>query len=322
MIWLGAFSAAGILVAILYFLMEFMMRGSPWLPRGFDIADLVAMITLPVLTALLATGLLMRKPGLRAFWRAIWISAAMFVVFLFVSWFWYPKATFGEILFNGWRPWSLNSPWSSVLAWAVVAFYLAVNAAFLQPYLGDAGRYFRGSPANVAVRRAIRKEAVDTLDRLHTSGLYDRIIIVAHSLGCVISYDMLRAYFSRVCDELPPVAQLGDDFKDIDTASWQPDQPASAEEKKALRAKARNVIAEIADSTVNRPAGGKAYRSWLVTDFITLGNALTHVHFLMCLGNSRADLERDFQRRVREREFPTCPAEAARSGWPARLRQS
>ena len=66
---------------------------------------------------------------------------------------------------------------------AVVAFYLAVNAAFLQPYLGDAGRYFRGSPANVAVRRTIRKEAVDMLDRLHASGLYDRIIVVAHSLA-------------------------------------------------------------------------------------------------------------------------------------------
>jgi hypothetical protein len=68
-------------------------------------------------------------------------------------------------------------------------------------YLGDAARYFRNSPANVAVRRAIRKEAVETLERLHTSGLYDRIIIVAHSLGCVVSYDMLRAYFSRVSRE-------------------------------------------------------------------------------------------------------------------------
>ena len=306
-VWLGAISAAGILIAILYFLAEWLMRGNPWLPRGLDIADLVTMVTLPALTALLATGLLMRKPGLRAFWRAIWISAAMFVAFLFVSWFWYPQRTFGEILFNGWRPWSLNSPWSSVLAWTVIAFYLAVNAAFLQPYLGDAGRYFRGSPANVAVRRAIRKEAVDALDRLHTSGLYDRIVIVAHSLGCVISYDMLRAYFSRVCDELPPVAQLGEDFKAIDTASWQPDRPTSRAEKKTLRAKARNVIVEIAASTVNRPEASKTYRSWLVTDFVTLGNALTHAHFLMCLGKSREDLERDFQRRVREREFPTCP---------------
>jgi hypothetical protein len=104
-----------------------------------DFADLVTMATLPTLTALLATALLMRKPGLQAFWRAIGISAAMFVVFLFVSWFWHPQARFGKILFEGWRPWSLNSPWSSVLAWAVVAFYLAVNAAFLQPYLGDAG---------------------------------------------------------------------------------------------------------------------------------------------------------------------------------------
>jgi hypothetical protein len=306
-VWLGAISAAGILVTILYFLVEWLMRGSQWLPRGLDFADLVTMATLPTLTALLATALLMRKPGLQAFWRAIGISAATFVVFLFVSWFWHPQARFGKILFEGWRPWSLNSPWSSVLAWAVVAFYLAVNAAFLQPYLGDAGRYFRGSPANVAVRRTIRKEAVDMLDRLHTSGLYDRIIVVAHSLGCVISYDMLRAYFSRVCDELPPVAGFGDDFKYIDTASWQPNQPASREEKKALRQKARNVIAEIAHATVNRPARDTAYRSWLVTDFVTLGNALTHAHFLMCLGESREDLEKDFQRRVREREFPTCP---------------
>ncbi|MBJ6903642.1 hypothetical protein, partial [Vibrio cholerae] len=84
--------------------------------------------------------------------------------------------------------------------------------AFLQPYLGDAARYFRGSPANVAVRRAIRKEAVGTLERLHTSGQYDRIIVVAHSLGCVVSYDMLRTYFSRVCDELPTDTLLAPEF--------------------------------------------------------------------------------------------------------------
>ena len=40
-----------------------------------------------------------------------------------------------------------------------------------QPYLGDAARYFRGSPANVAVRREIRKQTVDLLDRLHASAV-------------------------------------------------------------------------------------------------------------------------------------------------------
>jgi len=47
--------------------------------------------------------------------------------------------------------------------------------------------------------------------------------------------------------------------------------------------------------------------SGLVTDFVTLGNALTHAYFLMCLGKNQGDLERDFTRHVGERDFPTCP---------------
>jgi hypothetical protein len=294
---LGKITAAGIAIAVAYVFVEWRWAG----------ADVVTAVMLPTLTAMLATYSLMRKPGLRAFYRALWISLAMFVILLFVSWFWYPQSTFGEILFNGWRPWSLNSPWSLVLAWTVVGAYLAVNAAFLQPYLGDAARYFRNSPANVAVRRAIRKEAVDTLERLHASGKYDRIIIVAHSLGCVVSYDMLRAYFGRVCRELPPTVELGRAFSDIDAAPWQPDRPASKDDMKALREKARQTIANIAAAAAKQPAGEHKYKSWLVTDFVTLGNALTHAQYLMCLGKTREDLQADFARRVREREFPTCP---------------
>ena len=299
---LAKFCAGGLLIAGAYFGIKWLVPGSGDTTDGADLATIVA---LPTLTALLATYLLMGQQGLRAFWRALWVSAAMFFVFLCLA-FAHPAGNAIETVVKGW-PWSLNSPWSSVLAWAVIGLYLAVNAAFLQPYLGDAARYFRSSPANVAVRRAIRKEAVDTLDGLHTSGLYDRIIIVAHSLGCVVSYDMLRAYFSRICDELPPVAELGEDFAEIDKAGWQPDLPASPEDKKALREKARRTIASIADATVRKPLNERKSRSWLVTDFVTLGDALTHAHFLMCLGKSRSDLETDFARRVTEREFPTCP---------------
>jgi hypothetical protein len=299
---LGKISAVGIAIAIAYVVLEWL---APDL--GADVADVVTVVALPTLAALLATYLLMNKPGVRAFWRALAVSAVMFVVFLFVSWFWHPEATLPEILVNGWRPWSLNSPWSSVLAWAVIAFYLAVNAAFLQPYLGDAARYFRNSPANVAVRREIRKQAVDTLDYLHASGRYDRIIVVAHSLGCVVSYDMLRTYFSRVCNELPPTAELGASFTEIDEASWQPTGIASKADIVASREKARQTIAGIANATVNKPVGERIHKSWLVTDFVTLGNALTHAYFLMCLGKNQGDLERDFTRRVGERDFPTCP---------------
>lgn len=81
--------------------------------------------------------------------------------------------------------------------------YLALNRAFLTSFIGDAARYFRNAPSNVAVRREIRQQAVNTLEMLHSCGKYDRIIIVAHSLGTVVAYDMLRAFFGRICEKIP-----------------------------------------------------------------------------------------------------------------------
>ena len=305
---------AGAVAIVAYLLIETRWPGNDRIP---DVAEIVALITLPTALALLGTVLVMGRQGMRAFWRALAISLVMAVIFIGVDRHWHYETTFAQTLIRAW-PWGLNSPWSVDLGCAVVGLYIAVNAAFLQPYLGDAARYFRNSPANVAVRRAIRTEAVNMLDRLHSSGQYDRVVVVAHSLGCVVSYDMLRAYFSRVCDELPPAEQLGQDFADIDVAAWQPeDQSASVEDKKTLRWKARNAVSKIAKASVGTAAEQARYKRWLVTDFVTLGSALTHAYFLMCLckpGNEprtdvrrRQELQEDFARRVREREFPTCP---------------
>ncbi|MBR1243238.1 hypothetical protein JQ620_24355 [Bradyrhizobium sp. AUGA SZCCT0274] len=295
--------------------------GNPGIPDG---AELFTQIALPTLIALIATLLIMGRQGLRAFWRAIFISVVLFGIFIVADRYWHPESEFVLTVIKAWL-WALNSPWSVAAASAVIGLYLIINAAFLQPYLGDAARYFRNSPANVAVRRAIRKEAVDRLANLHASGQYDRIVVVAHSLGTVVAYDMQRAYFSRVCNELPPVEELGTDFDAIDSAKWQPeDAKATIEDKKALRIKARATIASIAAAAAKpTPQQQKPNplqpKSWLVTDFVTLGSALTHAYFLMCLGktaadlkaegrlNTEQDLKDDFARRVGEREFPTCP---------------
>jgi hypothetical protein len=299
------FCVIGIAIIAAYFIVERLAPGSPpEIPDGIEVFTLVA---LPTLIALIATFLIMGRQGLRAFWRALLISLVVFCIFIAADRYWHPDTTAAVTVLKAWL-WALNSPWSVATASAVIGLYLIVNAAFLQSYLGDAARYFRNSPGNVAVRRAIRKEAVDTLERLHRSGQYDRIVVVAHSLGTVVAYDMLRAYFSRVCDELPPVGQLGADFADIDVAPWQPeDKAASIADKKALRTKARAVVATIATAAAKQPNQEPTYKSWLVTDFVTLGSALTHAYFLMCLGNTRDDLKEDFARRVQEREFPTCP---------------
>ena len=219
---------------------------------------------------------------------------------------------FARIWNEGWIFWSLNERYSSVIALSVVSIYGILYALFLQPYLGDAARYFRNSPGNVAVRREIRKQAVDTLEALHASGKYDRIIIVAHSLGTVVAYDMLRAYFSRICNNLPDPTTLGQVVQDVDGIVIGPD--GSPALKPALRNDARLIVRNIEASPQTAPqAGGVPPQAakWLVTDFVTLGSPLTHAHYLMCIGNTYEGLQEDFERRVREREFPTCP--------PARL---
>jgi hypothetical protein len=300
--WLLVFCIAGFVVGIGYLWLEWAVPGGDGIPDG---AEAITLIALPTLDASLATYLVMGQQGMRAFWRTLAVSLLVFGAFVWADQYWY-DGPLVETLLKAW-PWGLNSPWSAPIAFGVLSIYLAANAAFLQPYLGDAARYFRGSPANVAVRRAIRKEAVDMLESLHASGKYDRIVIVAHSLGCVVAYDMLRAYFSRICDELPPVTQLGDDFDRIDRETWDPDKIASPADKETLRKAARNVVTAIAAATVKLPPDQRKFKSWLVTDFVTLGSALSHAHYLMCVGKSRDALQEDFKRRVGEREFPTCP---------------
>jgi hypothetical protein len=298
------FCVSGAVVAAIYFGVEFfpLWTSTPTFP---DAAELSTIIALPTLIGVVATYLLTGYQGLRAFCRALWISLAVAVIFVSVDRLWHPDKPLAETFVTAW-PWSLNSPWSASLAFAVLGIYLIANGAFLQPYLGDAARYFRASPANVAVRRAIRMEAVNTLHNLHKSGNYDRVIVVAHSLGTVVAYDMLRAYFSRICADLPPVASLGRDFDEIDSATCQTSVAASAADKKMLREKARRAVESIAIAA-EKAGGDKNVKTWLVTDFVTLGSALTHARFLMCIGNTRRLLEADFCRRIAEREFPVCP---------------
>lgn len=236
-----------------------------------------------------------------------WGIAGLGIVLLLSAGAWcFAWLCFGDVP-EGQTPWSIISFWSSVAACYLIAVYLALYASFLQPYLGDAARYFRNSPANVAVRREIRRQAVSTLQTLHLSGDYDRIVVVAHSLGSVVAYDMLRSYYSRINQALPDRSLLGQHFEDVDRGVM---------EKSVAREKGREIIGHMAQAVEdarqriaadNPRPGDKEMRAWLVTDFVTLGSPLTHALYLMCRGKTEDELHADFDRRTREREFPTCP---------------
>jgi hypothetical protein len=216
---------------------------------------------------------------------------------------------FQSVWDHGWIFWSLNERYSAVIAFAIILIYIALYALFLQPFLGDAARYFRASPGNVQVRREIRKQAVDTLDTLHKWGTYDRIVVVAHSLGTVVAYDMLRAYFSRVNNSLPGIASLDPEFSQVD--QHDPNKPSGVIKNESdFRSAGREIIGKIATQTVNsaNPANRKL-PTWLVSDFVTLGSPLTHAYYLMCDGKTEVELVNDFRRRVKQREFPVCPPE-------------
>jgi hypothetical protein len=263
---------------------------------------------LPVVVALLAVGIAMGGWGVLAMFLTYILSSLFFLLYLNARYLIdYTGASLVGVWDGGWILWSLNERYSAVIACAIIVIYLALYALFLQPYLGDAARYFRASPGNVTVRRDIRRQAVNTLETLHNWGTYDRIVVVAHSLGTVVAYDMLRAYFSRICGELPDCSKLGPQFSQVD--AHDPSHPSGAiRTESEFRAAGREIVRNIAAQTVNSPiAADRKRQPWLVTDFITLGSPLTHARYLMCDGHTESELEQNFQRRVMQREFPLCP---------------
>ncbi|WP_374457634.1 hypothetical protein [Nocardioides sp.] len=173
------------------------------------------------------------------------------------------------------------------VAVAVTAvLWKAMGRGLVIDVLGDAARYLSPRPDNVARRQAIREAGVELLERMHEQGRYDRIVVLGHSLGSVIAYDVLTyLWIRRYADHLRP---LRSDFK-----------PLAAVEVgigKALDAEQAQELQHTAWKQIRRNT-----QSWLVTDLVTVGSPLTYASFLM--GNS----EQEFTSAQVDRVLPTCP---------------
>ena len=174
---------------------------------------------------------------------------------------------------------------------------------WLAPVAGDAARYLSPTPENVAARQTIREAGVDLLTKLHGSGNYDRIIVIGHSLGSVIGYDVLNYAWGRLS---------------ADDLLCRHEQGSRALETLGALEKAAGTLchASQADTGAARVAYRMAQRAyqtelrrgredlppiWMVTDFITLGCPLSKGDVLLAKDNH------DFGIRKRQRELPTCP---------------
>lgn len=171
----------------------------------------------------------------------------------------------------------------------IATVVVGVINGFLVLSLGDAARYLRAQPDNLSVRKSIRDEGLALMRTLHATGRYHRVVVVGHSLGSVIGYDVLRLYWTEVHDchgNLESPANTAMDAYEALASTLGPNSDAQAHQD------AQHALA------LELRANGVP---WLVTDFITLGSALAHGQLFL------ATDEADLRRRQRDRELPTCP---------------
>lgn len=201
-------------------------------------------------------------------------------------------------------PGPLRTILSGLGALAVTAFISNV----MVKRFGDVARYVRAKPPNVARRQEIRKHGVELLDALIASKVdrkpeYDRIVVVAHSLGSIIAYDILTMLFARhnkissveAETRLQPERHaLEDMIRKAAGLTLTKDGARAAPIKldiDTFQAQQAKALAE----------ARKQGSDWIVTDFVTLGSPLTHAEFLL------ADSHQDLRNRQSSRVLPTCP---------------
>lgn len=190
---------------------------------------------------------------------------------------------------------------------------------FVGPYFGDVVRYVRATPRTVEKRRQVRERGLALLEALHAkreegpdladftqagrtdAPYYDRIVIVGHSLGSIVAYDLLQLFWER--------------HGPTHHVAWPADTGAV---QRALR-KCDLYVRVLTESGHTRTFRGRELRAfnlrqqqlrhalgaerprWRITDLVTLGSPLAHAEFL--LADSPAEVELGFV----ERRFASCP---------------
>lgn len=181
----------------------------------------------------------------------------------------------------------------------VVTIVLGFLSKYLFNYLGDAGRYLDPSAENISERQAIREEGINLLKKLHKSKKYQRIIVVGHSLGSVIAYDLVKFLWN-------------DYYKSFDKQKFA-DLYQSTNKKILRDVHSSEDVGKELDGTPKsidafQKAQGKSYKylksignEWLITDLVTIGSPLTYA------GHVYVQDDGLFAKLKEQREYPTCP---------------
>lgn len=227
------------------------------------------------------------------------VSRRLRPVFLFI-WFLILMVAGSVLLYvlqNGLTEFAAKA--TAISSGIVATVVLGVLSKFLFNYLGDAGRYLDPSPENISERQAIREDGIKLLKNLHESGRYQRIIIVGHSLGGIIAYDLVKFLWNEYYKSFDPKKFA--ELCQSDDKQILKDVHSSEEAGKKL-----DGTEQTTDDFQNTQ--GKSYNylkaignKWLITDLVTIGSPLTHAGHLFVQEDGL------FAKLKEQREYPTCP---------------
>ncbi len=184
-------------------------------------------------------------------------------------------------------PWAVLMVGLPLAVPIVGALFQYFGKDFVTNYLGDAARYLQPHPANVNHRQAIRSHGVSLLEKLHHMGTYDRIVVVGHSLGSVIAYDILAHAWAKLhrAHRRPTTRRRA--HGDGPFQSLRRVEKAASEKLIGLREAQKLQHEAWRDLRINT-------LPWLVTDLVTLGSPLTYADFLLADGvNTTHKLKRN-----------------------------
>jgi hypothetical protein len=179
---------------------------------------------------------------------------------------------------------------AGLIVFGILAWML--SRTFLVPVMADSARMFSNSPVNIPNQNRIRVRGLELLKDLHDPGRdakhrYDRIIILAHSLGTVVAYRLISHYWGTVYEQITGKAEAAA----VDDAAKTGD---IVKLRKAVRAYGAAV------SGADHGAS-----PWKITDFVTIGSPLTYGALLMEESNAEFIKQRDGLKR-----YPTSPPQA------------
>lgn len=247
-----------------------------------------------------------------------------------VSWFMYAAFALAAVAAVSYFAMSIYGRWHEAVennyVWVALGLVLAYAAGiaianFLVRFFGDVARYCLATPGNIAARKEIRERGLELVGGLQRDSRYERIVLVGHSLGTIVAYDILTLLWSDYVtqqpsdngpDEQPYVARNSALRVALDvciaaaTGLEDQDKPAGLSH---FRAAQRRVYAELRRgrhraADPDQPlddCGTHRFRRWLISDLVTIACPLTHAEFL--LAPDKAGLAERFKRR----ELSTCP---------------